>query len=78
MRSSKLTSKYQATIPEEIRKSLKLKAGDTILFEVLPGGTIVLKKAKAADKEYLEALAKTLDEWDSKYDEEEFKHLQAL
>ena len=78
MRTSKLTSKYQATIPDEIRKSLKLKAGDTIVFEILPGGIICIKKAKAADKEYLEALAKTLDEWDSKYDEEDFKHLQAL
>lgn len=78
MKTSRLTSKYQATIPEEIRKTLKLKAGDTILFEILSDGTICIRKAKAADKEYLEALAKTLDEWDSKYDEEDFEHLQAI
>ena len=35
MKSSKITSKYQETIPKDVRKQLKLQAGDSITFEVL-------------------------------------------
>ena len=31
---SKLTKKYQATVPEVVRKKLELNAGDAIAFEV--------------------------------------------
>ena len=31
--SSRLTSKYQATIPAEVRAALQLKAGDRVSFE---------------------------------------------
>lgn len=34
VRTAKLTSKGQVTIPQEIRKALKLKAGDSITFTV--------------------------------------------
>jgi len=78
MKSSKLTIKFQATIPKDVRKSLKLKAGDTIVFEVIDDKTVILKKAKPFDKEYLKALKHTLSEWESKYDEEDFKNLQNI
>jgi AbrB family looped-hinge helix DNA binding protein len=42
MHSSKLTSKFQTTIPKEIREFLGLKAGDTVTF-VQRGNEIVLK-----------------------------------
>ncbi|MGK5093873.1 type II toxin-antitoxin system PrlF family antitoxin [Deltaproteobacteria bacterium TL4] len=32
--TSKFTKKYQATVPEVVRKELKLKAGDIIAFEI--------------------------------------------
>ena len=35
MRSSTLTSKGQVTIPVELRHSLDLHPGDTLLFEVI-------------------------------------------
>ncbi len=76
MKASKLTSKFQATIPKEIRKTLKLKAGDTVIFEVLADGKIVIRKAKPLDYEYLRGLQRTLSEWESDYDEDAFKHLQ--
>lgn len=75
MHKSKLTSKYQVTIPKEIRKLLKLKAGDTMLFEILLNGTICIKKVNATDSEYQEALA---NEWNSEYDEADFEHLQTI
>ena len=78
MKSSKLTSKFQATIPKNIRKALKLKSGDSIIFEVLSNGTVVMRKARAFDKEYLQALKNTLSEWESEYDEEDFRNLQDI
>ena len=76
MSISKLTTKYQATIPKEIRKKLKIKAGDSVIFKLIDEDTVVLKKAKPLDKEYLKLLDNTLTEWESEYDEEDFKHLQ--
>ena len=35
--SSKLTSKYQATIPEPVRKILNLDAGDSLAFDIDEG-----------------------------------------
>lgn len=76
MKSSKITSKYQATIPKDIREQLKLQAGDSITFQVLDDGLVVLRKTKPLDKEYLKALNNLLNEWKSAYDEEDFEHLQ--
>jgi len=78
MSSSKLTSKFQATIPKEIRDKLNLKSGDTLVFKVLDNKTIVVKKAKSFDKEYLKAVQNTLSEWDSSEDDQAFKHLQDI
>jgi len=78
MSSSKLTSKFQTTIPKEIREKLNLKSGDTIVFKILDDKTIVIKKAQAFDKVYLRAIQNTLGEWDSNEDEQAFKHLQDI
>lgn len=78
MNSSKLTSKYQATIPKEIRKSLKLQPGDTIVFQIDDSGKVTVKKFKPIDRDYLEALNKTLSEWDSEEDEDAYENLQKL
>jgi AbrB family looped-hinge helix DNA binding protein len=78
MSSSKITSKYQATIPKEIRDVLHLKAGDTVVFKVIDRKIIVIKKAKPFDKEYLKTVQNTLTEWESENDEEAFEHLQDL
>jgi AbrB family looped-hinge helix DNA binding protein len=42
---STITSKGQTTIPGEIRRLLKLKAGDRIEFVVEPDGKVVLVPA---------------------------------
>jgi len=78
MKYSKLTSKYQATIPKEIRKLLKLKAGDNIIFELTDDGVVVVRRASPLDIKYLKALNSTLSEWESEYDEEDFAHLQDI
>jgi len=42
---SKLSRKYQATVPSHVRDLLKLDAGDLILF-VTQGNEVVLKKGE--------------------------------
>lgn len=65
---SKVTSKFQATIPEPIRQVLGLEAGDTVIYEV-QGDKVVVRRELPMDKEYLVALSKTLSEWASELDE---------
>lgn len=43
--SSRLTSKYQATIPQTIRDALGLKAGDLVSFTLDADGSVVLCRA---------------------------------
>jgi AbrB family looped-hinge helix DNA binding protein len=68
---SKLTKKYQATIPESIRQSLALKAGDAVAFDI-EGNKVVLRKARAVDFAFAQSLSATLSEWDSEFDDEAY------
>ncbi len=70
MQDSKLTSKFQVTIPQEIRKLLNLKSGDRIVFEVTQKNVVELRKATSLNLAYLKSLESTLSEWNSKNDEE--------
>lgn len=47
MADATLSSKYQITIPREMRRALGLKAGDKLLVVVLENSMIVLKKPKS-------------------------------
>jgi antitoxin PrlF len=73
--SAKLTSKYQATIPIEIRKHLHLKKGDRIVYELLPDNTVVIRKTTPLDLQYFHALNPTLTEWEFEDDEQAYKNL---
>lgn len=68
---SRLTSKYQATIPQAIRRKLNLKPGDAVVFEI-EDDTVTVRRATALDKEYAKALEGTLTEWLSKEDDEAY------
>ena len=72
---SRLTSKFQATIPRDVRKALHVGAGDRIVFEIRPDMTIVIKKADGIDRSYLKSLESTLSEWSSRNDDEDFNDL---
>lgn len=72
--TSKLTSKYQATIPEPIRRVLHLSAGDTIAFDI-DNNQIRLRKAQPIDLAFAQALDGTLNEWQSDEDEEAYRDL---
>lgn len=46
---SKLTKKYQATIPDAVRKALHLVAGDSVSFDI-EGENVSLRKARNIDR----------------------------
>jgi len=71
---SKVTSKYQATIPLAVRRKLGLKPGDAVVFEI-ENDTITVRRATALDREYAKALEGTLSEWLSKEDDEAYRGL---
>lgn len=73
--SSRLTSKFQATIPKEIREYLHLERGEEILYERLPDNTVIIRKVLPLDLDYLKALNVTMNEWESKEDEEGYANL---
>lgn len=75
MKPIKITSKYQASIPQEIRALLKLKAGDSITFEITANNQVQIRKAVIQDFAYLKSLEKTLDEWSSLHDEKAYRDL---
>jgi AbrB family looped-hinge helix DNA binding protein len=64
---SKLTSKYQATVPKSVREALSLHAGDQIAFEIVRG-QVRLRKADPIDLEYLASIESGLGEWSSDAD----------
>ncbi|MBW1786538.1 MAG: type II toxin-antitoxin system PrlF family antitoxin [Deltaproteobacteria bacterium] len=71
---SKLTKKYQATVPKVVRKKLKLKAGDSVAFEI-DNNSIKIRKATPIDIEFSLALVPTLSEWESQNDDEAYNDL---
>ena len=74
LQTSKLTTKYQATVPTSVRKVLQLKAGDVLGFEI-NGDEVKLRRATPIDLAFTEALAATLPEWGSKEDDTAFEKL---
>ncbi len=75
---SKVTVKYQASIPAPIRKRLHIKAGDVIEFEEKSNGEVILKKAQVPNKSTLKLMEMGLNEWSSKADDEQFAYLEKL
>jgi len=72
---SKLTTKYQTTIPEKIRSILGIQAGDSVAFEITPSNQVVIRKLQPVDLAFTKALEGTMSEWLSEYDEEAYRDL---
>jgi AbrB family looped-hinge helix DNA binding protein len=75
MLTSKLTSKYQATIPKEVRSALHLEASDRIMYLIKDDNTVVITRVNPLDLEYLSSISKNLSEWNSEEDENAFRNL---
>ena len=72
--TSKLTKKYQATIPEPVRRILHLQAGDAIAFDI-KDNDVHLRKSRPIDLAFTQGLEATLNEWTSEADEEAYRDL---
>ena len=72
--TSKLTRKYQATIPEAVRSLLYLESGDEIAFDI-DGNDVHLRKARPVDLVFTQSIEGTLTEWTSEADEEAYRDL---
>jgi len=72
--TSKLTQKYQTTIPAPVRKLLHLQAGDAVAFDI-EDNVVHLRKAKNIDLAFVQSLESTLNEWNSPADDEAYHEL---
>ena len=61
--TSKLTAKGQTTIPLEIRRSLRLKEGDLLFYEIGADSVVRFRKLEKIDVEWAHAIESTLTEW---------------
>lgn len=48
---STLTDRYQTTVPETVRRALRLGKRDKIHYTIRPGGEVVLTRASASEGE---------------------------
>lgn len=75
MQVSKVTSKFQATVPSDVRAALGIKAGDTIAWDV-EGGVARVRKALPVDWTFLAGVEAGLaQEWLSEDDQAAFRDL---
>lgn len=72
--ASKLTSKYQATVPLAVRRLLGLKKGDFLAFDISKR-EVKIRRATPADVAFLKSLEHTLSEWESPEDEAAYHDL---
>ena len=71
---SRVTSKFQATIPLPVRTTLGIKQGDVLAFEI-ENGLVRLTRASLRDIAFAQAVEGTLCEWDSAADDEAYREL---
>lgn len=71
---SKLTKKYQATIPEPVRRVLNLQAGDTVTFDI-EDNSVHLRKSRPVDIAFVQSLEGTMSEWETEADEDAYRDL---
>ena len=74
MHLSQLSNEGRITVPKEIQELLSLSPGDMVAYEVREG-TVILKRVEPFDAAFHQALAATLDEWNSAEDDEAFRDL---
>ena len=75
MEISRLTSKYQATVPALVRKALELRAGDAVAWSVAADGAVRIRKAEPVDAAFAGSVSSTLTEWGSRADEAAWRDL---
>ena len=75
MEVSKVTSKFQATVPADVRAALGIKAGDAIAWTVKDGVATVRRLPKAMHGWDAMTWLSFADEWLSPEDQAAFRDL---
>lgn len=60
---TKIGTKGQTTIPQEIRVAFYVVPGDLIAWEIGSDGSATVRRVQPMDVEYLRAVQGTLSEW---------------
>ena len=66
---SKISSKGQTTIPQEVRDQLKVSAGDLLQYS-WEDGKLVVRKFSMDEALYLNGLQTQLSEWEGSEDDD--------
>ncbi len=66
---SRISSKGQTTIPQEVRESLKAKPGDLLQYS-LEDGKVVIRKFSPDDVLFLKGMQAQLSEWQRSEDDD--------
>ena len=72
---SKITAKWQTTVPRQVRAALQSKPGDLLAWEVNVDGRVVVRRVLPVDVEYLRAVEGTMTEWSTAEDEAAYRDL---
>jgi len=76
---SRVTSKYQVTLPLRVRKALGIRPGDTVAYEIEKGAVKLrrstCRRATPLDLAYARAAESTLIEWDSPADDRAYRDI---
>jgi len=72
---AKITAKGQTTIPQDVRKALRVGPGDLIAWDIDAQGIATVRRVLPIDLEYLRAIEGTLSEWSGAADEEAYRDL---
>jgi bifunctional DNA-binding transcriptional regulator/antitoxin component of YhaV-PrlF toxin-antitoxin module len=73
--SARLGKDGAMTIPVIIRRKLRMRAGDHLLFESYGSGIVSIRKRERSDAAFLDALSATLSEWNSTNDNRAYRDL---
>ncbi len=68
--TSRLTAKGQTTIPSEVRKSLELRDGDLLFYEIESENLVRIRKLEKVDMQWSRAIESTLSEWKGTEDDD--------
>ncbi len=72
MLTSKLTSKAQTTIPQPVRRALRVQPGDDLEYRI-QGDEVIVRRAR--QPEVVDNPSITFSEWDSTADREAYAGL---
>jgi len=73
--ASKVTTKGQATIPSAVRRHLGVEPGDSVMFTVIDGETVTLKRAEKLDAGFLRLASEAFTDWNTPEADEEFRDM---